>query len=167
MDEDAKKTALRMIPYGLYILTGEGKDGTMAAATINWVTQTAFSPPLVVLGVKADSGALAIIKETKKFALNILGKGQEGLAFTFFKPQEREGNAIAGEPLEASPAGVPLLINAPAWIECKVEGVVEGGDHAVVIGEVTNAGVRKAPEGRADDATLWLRDLGENVFYGG
>jgi hypothetical protein len=25
----------------------------------------------------------------------------------------------------------------------------------------------KAPEGRADDATLWLKDLGANIFYGG
>ena len=32
MDQDAKKTALRMIPYGLYVLTGETKDGDVAAA---------------------------------------------------------------------------------------------------------------------------------------
>ena len=56
MDADAKKTALRMIPYGIYVLTSEGKDGKVAASTVNWVTQTAFQPPLVVVGVKADSG---------------------------------------------------------------------------------------------------------------
>jgi len=27
MDEDAKKTALRMIPYGIYVLTSKSKDG--------------------------------------------------------------------------------------------------------------------------------------------
>ena len=42
MNEDAKKTALRMIPYGLYVLTAEGKNGAVAAATVNWVTQSAF-----------------------------------------------------------------------------------------------------------------------------
>ena len=31
MDADAKKTALRMIPYGLYVLTSEAKDGRVAA----------------------------------------------------------------------------------------------------------------------------------------
>ena len=51
MDKETKKTALRMIPYGLYVLTGEGKDGKIAASTVNWVTQTAFEPPLVVVGV--------------------------------------------------------------------------------------------------------------------
>ena len=30
MDADAKKTALRMIPYGLYVLTAENKDGKVA-----------------------------------------------------------------------------------------------------------------------------------------
>jgi hypothetical protein len=45
MDPNHKKTALRMIPYGLYVLTGEAPDGRVAAATVNWVTQTAFEPP--------------------------------------------------------------------------------------------------------------------------
>jgi len=37
----------------------------------------------------------------------------------------------------------------------------------IFIGEVTDAGVRQEPEGRADDAILWMKDLGERVFYGG
>ena len=58
MNEDAKKTALRMIPYGMFILTTKSKDGqNVGAATVNWVTQTSFSPPLVAVGVKADSGS--------------------------------------------------------------------------------------------------------------
>ncbi|HEY3098717.1 MAG TPA: flavin reductase family protein, partial [Methylomirabilota bacterium] len=78
MDANAKKTALRMIPYGLYVLTAADKSGArVAAATVNWVTQVAFEPPLVVVGVKTDSHAHPLIKETKAFALNVLGKGQQ------------------------------------------------------------------------------------------
>ena len=76
MDQDAKKTALRMIPYGIYVLTADDGQGNVAAATVNWVTQTAFAPPLVVVGVKTDSGAYQIIKDKKTFALNMLGKDQ-------------------------------------------------------------------------------------------
>ena len=86
MDKDAKKTALRMIPYGLYVLTGETDDGRIAAATVNWVTQTAFEPPLVAVGVKADSGAHQIIKEANTFALNVLGQGQQAVAYAFSSP---------------------------------------------------------------------------------
>ncbi|HCF72336.1 MAG TPA: flavin reductase, partial [Gammaproteobacteria bacterium] len=35
------------------------------------------------------------------------------------------------------------------------------------VGEVVDAGVGQEPEGRADDATLWLKELGEKAFYGG
>ncbi len=62
MDPNVKKTALRMIPYGIYVLTAEKADGTVAAATVNWVTQTSFNPPLIVVGLKVDSGAYALIK---------------------------------------------------------------------------------------------------------
>ena len=168
MDDAAKKTALRMIPYGLYVLTGQSKDGQVAAATINWVTQISFEPPLIVIGVKAGSGVHAIVKESENFALNVLGKDQQGAAFTFFKPLEREGDSIGGEPFQAGPeAGMPLILSCPAWIECHVEAVIEGGDHSAFIGRVLGAGVRKEPDGRADDATLWLKELGESVFYGG
>src|SRR5258708_20706834 len=74
MDADAKKTALRMIPYGIYVLTADDGKGNVAGATVNWVTQTAFNPPLVVVGVKTDSGAYGIVKGTKTFTLNMLGK---------------------------------------------------------------------------------------------
>ncbi len=166
MDANDKKTALRMIPYGLYVLTAESKSGT-AAATVNWVTQVSFVPALVAVGVKADSGAHGIIKESGSFALNVLGKGQQALAYTFFKPADRQGSTISGEAFRAGATGSPILASTPAYVECRLVETVEKGDHSVFIGEVVEAGVAKAPEGRADDATLWLKDLGDKVFYGG
>ncbi len=167
MDPNAKKTALRMIPYGLYVLTAENGRGEVAAATVNWVTQASFEPPLVVVGIKADSNAHALVQETRAFALNVLGKGQQALAFTFFKPVTKEGDRISGEPYERGTTGAPLLLNVPAAVECKVTEMIARGDHSVVVGEVVNAVLRQAPSGRPDDATLWLKDLGEKTFYGG
>ena len=170
MDADARKTALRMIPYGIYVLTAEGPAGDgggVAAATVNWVTQTSFDPPLVVIGVKADSGAYQALKEAGHFALNMLGKGQQGQAFTFFKPAVQDGNTISGEPYRAGTTGAPILENAIASVECKLVEIIERGDHHVVIAEVVDANVAKQPEGRADDAILHMRELGDNVFYGG
>jgi flavin reductase (DIM6/NTAB) family NADH-FMN oxidoreductase RutF len=167
MDPNAKKTALRMIPYGLYVLTAATKDGRVAAGTVNWVTQASFEPPLVVVGVKTDSGAHALIKESKSFALNVLGKGQGPMAFTFFKPAEKKGDTISGEPFRAGSTGAPILTNTPAFVECTLEDTIEKGDHSIFVGRVVDAGVTRQPEGRADDATLWLKELGDKMFYGG
>jgi flavin reductase (DIM6/NTAB) family NADH-FMN oxidoreductase RutF len=166
MDPNTKKTALRMIPYGLYVLTASHGD-KVAAGTVNWVTQASFEPPLVAVGVKTDSHAHALIKESKAFALNVLGKGQQALAYTFFKPAERQGQTISGEAFRTGTTGAPILAGTPAFVECTLEATVELGDHSVFVGKVVEAGVARQPEGRADDATLWLKELGDKVFYGG
>lgn len=168
MDDDAKKTALRMIPYGIYVATADDGDGNISAATVNWVTQTAFAPPLIAMGVKTDSGLYTGLTKSRKFVLNMLGKGQQGLAFTFFKPAEVADGTISGEAYTSGSAtGAPVLASAPAHVECNVVEIVEQGDHHVIVGEVVGAGVAQQPEGRADDAILWMKDLGEKVFYGG
>jgi flavin reductase (DIM6/NTAB) family NADH-FMN oxidoreductase RutF len=167
MNADAKKIALRMIPYGIYVMTVDDGKGGIAAATVNWVTQTAFAPPLVVVGVKTDSGAYAMVKNTRNFALNMLGKDQKGLAFTFFKPAQLADGKISGQDFTKGTNGAPILAVATAAVECKVTAIVEQGDHHIVVAEVTEAHVQKAPAGRPDAAILEMKDLGDNVFYGG
>jgi len=167
MDPAMKKTALRMIPYGLFVLTSETSDGRFAAATVNWVTQSSFEPPLVVVGVKADSNAFPVIKASRAFALNVLGKGQQSLAFAFFKSVTPEGDTVAGQRFRRGTTGAPLLESTPAFVECRLVDTIERGDHAVMVGEVVDAGVNRPIEGRPDDAVLWLKELGEKIFYGG
>ena len=167
MDVSQKKTALRMIPYGLYVLTGETNDGRIAASTVNWVTQVSFDPPLVVVGVKADSGPHDVIKQAGCFALSVLGKDQGATAFTFFKPAERDGDTIGGEPVRSGSTGAPIIESCPAYVECQLVETLEKGDHSIFVGKVVDAGIVSEPEGRPDDMTLTLRDLGDNIFYGG
>ncbi|HWL47401.1 MAG TPA: flavin reductase family protein [Sphingomonadaceae bacterium] len=167
MDDAAKKTALRMIPYGIYVLSARESDGTPHAATVNWVTQTAFSPPLVAIAVKADSGVYAALKGTRKGALSILGKGQGGVAFTFFKPVVAEGATLSGQSVHDGASGAPILDDAAASLDLRVVEIVEQGDHHIFVAEVTDAAVPSPIDGRPDEAVLAMKDLGEKVFYGG
>lgn len=122
---------------------------------------------MVAVGVKADSGCYATLKKSGHFALNMTAKGQQGMAFGFFKPAEVEGEKIGGEPFHPGSTGSPILENTPPSIECRVVTIVEEGDHHVVIGEVIDAHLRTLLEGRPDNAILEMKDLGDNVFYGG
>src|SRR5207245_6306305 len=128
MDANVKKSVLRMIPYGLYVLTARGKDDAVAAATVNWVTQASFAPPLVVVGVKTDSHAHPLIKDSRAFALNVLGKDQGPMAFTFFKPAVREGQTISGEPFRWGVSVAPVLEGTQAAEESGIYSSVERGD---------------------------------------
>ena len=162
MDEQtaaAKKTILRTIPYGLYIL-GVNHAGEDSAACINWVTQTSFEPPLIVMGVKKDSGAYALLKKSKKFALSFLESGQKDLAFAFFKPTTVEGNHINGYEFErGAVSSAPVIAATPAFIEGTLVGEVDMGDHSCVVGQVTDAVLKR------DYQILTLKECGVN--YGG
>ena len=167
LNGEAKKTVLRMIPYGIYVLTADDGKGNIAAATVNWVTQTAFAPPRLVVGVKADSGAYATIKAGGHFALNMLGKDQKALAFTFFRPADVADGKISGQAYRRGETGAPILIEALGAVECRVAQIVEEGDHHIVVGEVVQAILERPIAGRPDAAILEMKDLGDTVFYGG
>jgi flavin reductase (DIM6/NTAB) family NADH-FMN oxidoreductase RutF len=158
MDEQAKKTALRRIPYGLFLLTAKNGDD-IASGTVNWVTQTSFKPPMVAVGIKQDSHPYGVVKASGAFVINALGADQKDVAQTFFGTVTPDGDHLGPVTFTAGTTGAPVINEAPAYWECRVVGVLEQGDHHVFLGEVVEAGVNN------DTPTLLMRDTGWN--YGG
>src|SRR5579875_569344 len=158
MDENAKKRALLMIPYGLFVLGARHGD-TQTVATINWVTQASFHPPLVVVGLKKDSGAHALVKESGKFTLSMLGTGQKAIAAAYFRHVEPKDGKFGNYAYEEGETGLPIVSEAPAAVECDVAGFYELGDHSVVVGQVVAARVKQETE------ILTMKETGWN--YGG
>ncbi|MCL6453996.1 MAG: flavin reductase family protein [Alicyclobacillus sp.] len=159
MDAQAKKTALRGITYGLYVIGTKIGDGDVNAFTGNWVTQTSFDPPLVAIGVKKGTTSYDGIVASQVFSVNVLETGQKDLAFKFFKPVTRVGNKFDDVEFYTATTGSPILKDALSWFECKVIDVNDRGDHALILGEVVDAGVHREGE------PLNLRETG--LFYGG
>ena len=139
MNEEAKKKLLRLIPHALYVLTCKTGNKT-AAATISWVTQASFAPPLVAVGLKKGSFTFETVKQAQSFALNFLGSDQKNIAQKFFKHVEPEGQTIAGEIFQESPTlKHPIFPGMAGFVECKVVEIVDKGDHTLVLAEVVEA----------------------------
>jgi len=158
MDDNAKKKALLMIPYGLFVL-GAKQGDKQTVATVNWVTQTAFNPPLLVVGIKKDSTAHDLVKQSKKFTLSVLATGQKSIATSFFKHVEPAGGKFGNFAFEVGKCGAPIISDAPAAVECEVVGFYELGDHSTVVGRVTDATLNNESE------VLTLKECG--FQYGG
>ena len=158
MDPAIKKKALRMITYGLFVATA-GDDAGPAAGAINWISQSSFTPPLIMVAFKTDTALQRAVLSSRKFIIHVVGKDQKDLASAFFRGAELSGDRLNGYLVEKGPNGIPLLVDPPAWFECRVTHDVGGGDHTVFVAEVVDAGVRK------DAEPLTLRDTG--FFYGG
>ena len=119
MNEQTRKTALRMIPYGVYILTSK-MNSEVSAATVTWVSQASFEPPMISVCIKRNSGSYKVIKKRGEFILHMLGTNQKELAATFIKPSELKNALISGEKYEMK-NDLPLLTAPPAYIRCHVE----------------------------------------------
>jgi len=159
MDEQIKKKVLRMISYGLYILTVK-KDKDIAAGTINWLSQCSFKPPLVMVGIKKDSNSYRLILETNHFTINILGKDQKDIAQAFFGPTKIEVQKLNNYEFYLTESSGVVLKDCPSFFECKVQYIYDQvGDHSVVIGEVINVGLHKEVEPLYMLTTGW--------YYGG
>lgn len=159
MDLQAKKIALRKIPHGVYIV-GVKQDSQLNAFTATWFTQVSFTPPLVALGVKKDAHSFEMIKRDRVFSVNLLGKDQKPIAEHFVKPSTVVGDKLKEVRYRLGTTGAPILEEAIAYVECEVREIANDlGDHAIVIGEVVEAGVRK------DEPALTLMDTGWH--YGG
>ncbi len=158
MDENAKKKGLRMIPYGLQALGARHGD-KQTVATINWTTQASFAPPLVVIGVKTDSTAHELVKQSKKFTLSMLAAGQKDMALAFFKHVDPKDGKFGNYAYTSGKNGCPIIADAAAAVECDVVHFYEHGDHSVVVGQVTEAYLHRESD------PLTLKECGFN--YGG
>jgi flavin reductase (DIM6/NTAB) family NADH-FMN oxidoreductase RutF len=158
LDEEAKKKALRMIPYGLFVLTAKNGDD-VAAATVNWVTQSSFKPPLVAVAIKAGTHPYETVKAAGSFAINVLGDGQKDLAQAFFMTVIPEGKTLGPVTFELGSTGAPIINETPAYWECRLVSVTEEGDHHIFLGEVVEAGLK------GGQPALLMRDTG--WAYGG
>ncbi|HEX8968032.1 MAG TPA: flavin reductase family protein, partial [Chloroflexota bacterium] len=108
MDEQTKKTALRRIPYGLFLLTARHGDD-IASGTVNWVTQTSFKPPMVAVGIKQDSHPYQVVRASGAFAINALGADQKDVAQTFFGTVTPEGDRLGPVSFSAGATGSPII----------------------------------------------------------
>ena len=142
MNEEAKRSILRNIPYGLYVI-GLRHGELHHAFTGSWLSQCSMKPPRVMLGVRKDSHSLGMMKETGVFSVNFIGKSDRKILEQFFKATPSSGNRFGELKFSLKQTNTPVLDQAIAYLECEVKSIVDAGDHAIVLGEVVAAEVVK------------------------
>jgi len=137
VDPRAFRDALGRFPTGVAVVTAAGPAGP-AGLTTNAFTSLSLEPPLVLVCFDRASRTLGVVRESRRFAVNVLRAGQEDLARLFAgKAPHPEKFAAVTHTVDQ---GVPVLDNALAWLVCDLEALHPGGDHEIGIGAVTALG---------------------------
>ena len=161
-----RRRVLWTFPYGLYVVGSRAVvDGVdrRNLMTINWVTQVAFEPKLVGIGVEREALTHRLVADGGVFSLCTIDREDRAIVRKFTKPVEVDEAAgtVNGFPFHDGRTGAPLLDAAPGWIECEVRQAVPTGGHTFFIGEVVGAGFSEGE----DTPVLRMEDT--RMSYGG
>jgi flavin reductase (DIM6/NTAB) family NADH-FMN oxidoreductase RutF len=154
LDAQIKKEILKSFHYGLFVLTINSRRN-ITAATVTWVSQASFEPPLLMIAVKKSSNSFRNLQDQDYFALNIIGEGQQEIAKAFFKETAVANHLLNGFPFILTEMNQPCLTDAPYVLECLKKHVYDEGDHAVIIGEITSLYKQKTAAALSLKSTGW------------
>lgn len=121
---------------GVTVVTASSPEGPVGM-TANAVCSLSLDPLLLLVCFDETARTLAIVRETERFGVNVLGAGQEHLGRLF--ASKAPEHAKFAEVSHSVQNGVPVIEGALAWVGCRLERLVPGGDHTIGIGAVEAA----------------------------
>ena len=114
------------------VTTRVGED--IHGMTANAFTSLSLDPLLIIVCVDRRARLHPLIQEAGAFAVNFLHEGQEAISRNFAgQPQAGISDVLHF----STDVGAPVILGCLASLRCEVHQVLDGGDHAIVIGEVT------------------------------
>jgi flavin reductase (DIM6/NTAB) family NADH-FMN oxidoreductase RutF len=105
--------------------------------TANSLTSVSLDPLLILICVDQRAQFLPMVKEKRKFGVNILKDNQQAISKYFAQTEEKlDVEAQLGIRYRWTESGVPLLEDALVHITCSVVASYIAGDHTIFIAEV-------------------------------
>jgi len=151
-DQALFRSVMGHFPSGVTVLT------TIVGEQLHGMTVSAFCSvslvPLLVLATTEKTTRMhALLLESNLYGVSILGANDEATSRFFADDRRLAGVEFAPGSYRIGVTGCPILPQAIAFLEARVQAVYDAGDHSIFLGEVVNAEV--------------LRDDPPLIFYRG
>jgi flavin reductase (DIM6/NTAB) family NADH-FMN oxidoreductase RutF len=137
-DAELFREVFGRFPTGVAVVTSATPSGA-GGMTANAVCSLSLDPLMVLVCFENAARTLPLVREAGRFGVNLLSSEQEELA-GIFASKLPESTKLEGVSHRIE-HDVPLIDGALAWAVCKLVEEIAGGDHTIVIGEVTAMGL--------------------------
>jgi flavin reductase (DIM6/NTAB) family NADH-FMN oxidoreductase RutF len=116
---------------------GPRRGGLVATS----VSQASIAPeaPRAIVGISKLHATWELIEASRAFALHLVAADRLDLVERFGMHSSRDVDKFAGLDVELVEAGPPRLVDAPGWIDCRVEAAWDCGDRTFYLGEALSA----------------------------
>ena len=128
---DEFRRVLGHLPTGVTVLTAFTPHGPAGLAA-NSVTSVSLDPPLVLFCPARTSETWPSLREAGSFCVNVMAGGHAEVTRRF---AQKGIDRFAGVPWVPRPTG-PGLVDAVAWVECRLRQEHDAGDHTIVVADV-------------------------------
>ena len=139
------------LPAGVVVISARLGD-EFRGLTASSLVSISLEPPMVSVGLERQSQTRAAVIETRAFNVSLLTRSQEFIADRFAGRAPAIDPQWHSLPHRLGANGIPLIDGCAAWLECRLVGIHEAGDHDLCLGEVTAAAI-----GSGDPLVLWDR----------
>jgi len=131
------RDALGGFATGVTLVTIESAEGPMGFAA-NSFAAVSLEPPLVLWSPARSSRRFGHYVAADHYAIHVLPVSARGLLDRF----GRTGPGFQGLEFTRNAEGVPVLDQAVARFDCRRHATHDGGDHAIIVGQVLRAAHR-------------------------
>jgi flavin reductase (DIM6/NTAB) family NADH-FMN oxidoreductase RutF len=131
-DSKKQRQILGHFATGVTVVTTDGEAGSHGM-TANAFASLSLNPPLILVAVDRRAMMLDFLKKNRCFAVNILRLDQEDLSRRFATPGPKDFSDLN---VTTVSTGSPILVDAIAFLDCRVHEILSGGDHEIFVGEI-------------------------------
>jgi flavorubredoxin/flavin reductase (DIM6/NTAB) family NADH-FMN oxidoreductase RutF len=142
VQSDRTEQALGRVIGSLCVITANQGETPFGILT-SWVSQATFTPPGVTIAVPKDRAEGVLDHAETPFVLNILKEGRN-VRRNFIKMTAPGEDRFAELSTETAANGCVVLLDALAYLECKVQNRMDCGDHWLLYATVENGKVLEA-----------------------
>lgn len=105
-------------------------DGELLALIVGTFSSVSLDPPLVSFMPMRTSKSFERLRSASSLCINVLAGEQEHVARTIATRHENKFDGVEWTP---SPSGDPVLAGSVAWLDTRLDQVIEAGDHYIVL----------------------------------
>lgn len=113
------------------------REGISTAMLASWVSQATFTPPGIMVAVAKERAIESFLYPDDTFVLNVLAEGKTTHKH-FMKKFAPGADRLVDIPTQDTQNGSPILTEALAALECRVQQRMECGDHWLVYAVAEN-----------------------------
>ena len=136
---DAFRSSMRTLAGGVVMITTR-VGGKPWGLTISSCCSVSLEPPQLLVSLSRHTASCASILVTGKFGVSVLGTAQKELAQHGAVPRTPKFIAdYCDDDDPAAEALSPMILGALCHLDCRLASVFDGGDHALLLGQVDRA----------------------------